>query len=112
MNDGLTALAEAESSVRDAMAHQHVPLTVVIPVYNEEASLSALFARLYPALDALGIGYEVILVNDGSKDGTLARISDMLGTTPHLAVVNLSRNFGHQLAATAGLDAARGEAGP
>ena len=47
-------------------------LSVVIPVYNEEAVLPTLFARLYPSLDALGIPYEVVFVNDGSKDRSVA----------------------------------------
>ena len=59
-----------------------LPLSVVIPVYNEEAALPALFARLYPALDALGVGYEVILVNDGSRDGSAALLRAAVGAAP------------------------------
>ena len=50
----------------------NIELSVVIPVYNEEDGLAALFARLYPALDALRIPYEIVFVNDGSRDGSAA----------------------------------------
>ena len=54
----------------------HPQLSVVIPVYNEEAGLPALFARLYPALDALDVPYEVIFVNDGSRDRSAALLRE------------------------------------
>jgi len=54
-------------------------VSVVIPVYNEEAVLPALFARLYPALDALGVPYEAIFVDDGSSDESLARLKRIAG---------------------------------
>ncbi|MCJ7838423.1 MAG: glycosyltransferase, partial [Burkholderiales bacterium] len=50
----------------------NIELSVVIPVYNEEQGLAALFARLYPALDRLDIAYEIVFVNDGSRDGSAA----------------------------------------
>ena len=56
----------------------NVEISVVIPVYNEEQSLAALFARLYPALDALGVPYEVIFINDGSTDRSAAVLQHML----------------------------------
>ena len=56
-------------------------LSIVIPVYNEEATLAALFARLYPALDALGVSYEIIFVNDGSRDRSAALLSDQYGAS-------------------------------
>ena len=54
-------------------------LSVVIPVYNEEAGLASLFARLYPALDALGQSYEVIFINDGSRDRSAALLREQIG---------------------------------
>ena len=57
-------------------------LSVVIPVYNEEDGLAALFARLYPALDALGISYEVVFVNDGSRDRSAAMLAEQFRARP------------------------------
>jgi undecaprenyl-phosphate 4-deoxy-4-formamido-L-arabinose transferase len=56
-----------------------IQLSVVIPVYNEEQGLQALFDRLYPALDALGISYEILFVNDGSRDRSAAILSEQRG---------------------------------
>ena len=57
-------------------------LSVVIPVYNEEAVLPSLFGRLYPALDALQIPYEIVFVNDGSKDKSVALLRRVIGNGP------------------------------
>ena len=64
-------------------------LSVVIPVYNEEAGLPALFARLYPALDALGKSYEVIFVNDGSRDRSAALLREQFQKRPEVTRVIL-----------------------
>ncbi|HEY7673612.1 MAG TPA: glycosyltransferase [Burkholderiales bacterium] len=85
-------------------------VSVVIPVYNEEASLPALFARLYPALDALQAAYEVIFVNDGSSDRSPAILREQFGRRPEATrVVLLNGNFGQHLAIMAGFEASRGE---
>lgn len=85
-------------------------LSVVIPVYNEEASLPGLFARLYPALDALGLGYEVIFVNDGSRDRSAALLREQFAKRPDVTrVVLLNGNFGQHLAIMAGFERCRGE---
>jgi undecaprenyl-phosphate 4-deoxy-4-formamido-L-arabinose transferase len=85
-------------------------LSVVIPVYNEEASLAALFARLYPALDALGIGYEIIFVNDGSRDRSGALLKDQFAARPDVTrVVYFNANYGQHLANLAGFERVRGE---
>ncbi len=87
-------------------------LSVVVPLYNEEGNVDELLRRLVdilervPALD----GYEIVVVDDGSRDGTLAALREAAGRLPQLVVVSLSRNFGHQIAATAGLDETRGDA--
>jgi glycosyltransferase involved in cell wall biosynthesis len=84
-------------------------LSVVVPCFNEEEGLDALAARLVPVLEGIG-SFEVLLVNDGSTDGTLAAMARLRAADPRFAVVNLSRNFGKEIATTAGLDHARGEA--
>ncbi len=85
-------------------------VSVVIPVYNEEATLAALFARLYPALDALGQSYEVIFINDGSRDKSAAILSDQYQARPDVTrVVLLNGNFGQHRAILAGFAQARGE---
>jgi undecaprenyl-phosphate 4-deoxy-4-formamido-L-arabinose transferase len=85
-------------------------LSVVIPVYNEEAGLAALFARLYPALDALGVRYEVIFVNDGSRDRTGAVLTQQFEARPDVTrVVMFSANYGQHMAIVAGFERARGE---
>ena len=87
-----------------------IRLSVVIPVYNEEAGLPALFARLYPALDALGEAYEVIFVNDGSRDASAALLKDQfLLRSDVTRVVLFNGNHGQHLAIMAGFERVRGE---
>jgi undecaprenyl-phosphate 4-deoxy-4-formamido-L-arabinose transferase len=84
-------------------------LSVVIPVYNEEAVLPALFARLYPALDALGVGYEVVFVNDGSHDRSAAMLREQFQARPDVTrVVLFNGNFGQHMAIMAGFEYVRG----
>ena len=85
-------------------------LSVVIPVYNEEAGLPALFARLYPALDALGVRYEILFVNDGSRDRSAALLKDQYLARPDVTrVVLFNANYGQHLAIIAGFERVRGE---
>jgi undecaprenyl-phosphate 4-deoxy-4-formamido-L-arabinose transferase len=85
-------------------------LSVVIPIYNEEAGLAKLFARLYPALDALAIPYEVIFVNDGSRDNSALILADQFRARPDVTrVVLLRGNAGQHMAILAGFQATRGE---
>ena len=85
-------------------------LSVVIPVYNEEAVLPTLFARLYPALDALRIPYEIVYVNDGSRDKSVALLRQQFQARPHeTRVVLFHANFGQHSAVMAGLAYSRGE---
>jgi len=91
------------------MGHAAVDLTVVIPVYNEEEVLPALFARLYPALDALGRGYEIVFVNDGSRDRSAALLRTQFEQRPDVTrVVLFSSNFGQHRAILAGFAHSRG----
>jgi len=84
-------------------------VSVVIPVYNEEAVLPALFARVYPALDALGASYEVIFVNDGSADRSAALLRGQFELRSDVTrVILFNGNFGQHLAIMAGFEASRG----
>jgi glycosyltransferase involved in cell wall biosynthesis len=84
-------------------------LSVVAPVFNEEEVLPEFHRRLTVVLDAICESTEVVYVNDGSRDSTLDLLRQIHQGDPRVAVVNLSRNFGKELALTAGLDHARGE---
>jgi glycosyltransferase involved in cell wall biosynthesis len=92
------------------LPHSPVDISVVLPVYNEEAGLSELHRRVTEVLRAQGWSYEVIFVNDGSRDGSWRRILELSTTDPGVCGVNLSRNFGHQIAITAGVELSRGAA--
>jgi dolichol-phosphate mannosyltransferase len=87
---------------------------LVLPIFNEEAIIPELDRRLRAFLAGVGSGvgdaWEVIFVNDGSKDRSLAMLKELAAAEPRYKVVSLSRNFGHQMAITAGLDRADGEA--
>jgi glycosyltransferase involved in cell wall biosynthesis len=85
-------------------------LTVVLPVYNEEALLAELHRRLLATLDAMGLPWDVLYVDDGSSDRSLEVLTALARADPRVGVLALSRNFGHQMALTAGLDHARGDA--
>jgi len=85
-------------------------VSVVIPVYNEEAALQALFGRLYPALDAIGQPYEVIFVDDGSRDRSAAMLREQFARRPDVTrVVLLNGNFGQHLAIIAGFEHCRAD---
>lgn len=84
-------------------------ISVVIPCYNEEELLEVLYQRTNAALNATKISYEIILVDDGSKDGTWPLLLKFQEQNKHYKVIKLSRNYGHQRALTCGLDAAKGD---
>ena len=85
-------------------------LSVVIPVYNEEAVLPSLFARLYPALDALGASYEAIFVNDGSTDRSAALLREQFQKRPDTTrVILFNGNYGQHMAIVAGFERCRGD---
>lgn len=85
-------------------------LSVVIPCHNEEDVVEATHARLVGVLPATGMDFEIIYVDDGSRDGTLARLEILAAKDGRARVVELTRNFGQQAAMSAGLGAARGDA--
>ena len=85
-------------------------LSIVVPCFNEEACIPELHRRLTAAArTAVGEDYEIVLVNDGSRDGSWLAMRALAASDRHVVAVNLSRNHGHQLALTAGLDLCRGE---
>jgi len=85
-------------------------VSVVVPVYNEEAGLPALFDRLYRALDALAVAYEVIFVNDGSRDRSAALLREQFQRRPEVTrVVLFNANYGQHIAIIAGFERCRGE---
>lgn len=85
-------------------------LVVVAPCYNEEGGLAEFVRRLKSVCGGLGCEYEIVLVNDGSRDRTFEVARQLATSDPTLKVINLLRNFGHQAAVTAGLDVANGDA--
>lgn len=85
-------------------------ISIVIPVYNEEAGLASLFARLYPALDALGESYEIVFINDGSRDRSAAILREQFAVRPDVTrVVLFNGNFGQHMAIMAGFEQTRGD---
>jgi dolichol-phosphate mannosyltransferase len=85
-------------------------LSVVVPCYNEEAVIRETHRRLSGALMNLGYRFEIVYIDDGSRDRTLSIIKDIQSHDQHVRVVSLSRNFGHQVAVSAGIDHATGDA--
>jgi len=104
--------SSATSSPRDlvsATTSDQPQLSIVVPCFNEEEGIDELVRRCYKSAEAVfGASFELILVDDGSTDGTWDRIRAQLEKQPQLVAVRLSRNHGHQLALTAGLSAVRG----
>jgi len=87
-----------------------VDVSVVIPVYNEEESLPALFERLFPVMEGLGKNWEVVFINDGSKDRSLGLLLECVEKYPgKVKVVDFNGNFGQHMAIIAGFSASRGE---
>ena len=84
--------------------------SVVVPVYNEEAVLGETYKRLTAVMEATGISYEILFINDGSADKSAEIIIGFIKTDKNVRLINFSRNFGHQPAITAGMDYARGDA--
>jgi glycosyltransferase involved in cell wall biosynthesis len=86
-------------------------VSIIIPFYNEARTISSLFAALWRTLDAIAdVNWEIICVDDGSTDTTLAQLIALSTSDPRFKIIELSRNFGKEAALTAGLDASRGDA--
>jgi glycosyltransferase involved in cell wall biosynthesis len=84
-------------------------LSLVVPVFNEEESIGIFLGSVEPFLDRAGLRFEIVFVNDGSRDDTFARLLEYGANDPRIRVVNLSRNFGKEAALTAGIDHSRGD---
>ncbi|WP_411345173.1 glycosyltransferase family 2 protein [Paenibacillus sp. WLX1005] len=84
--------------------------SIIVPVYNEEEVVLECYRRLTEVMQQTGETYELIFVNDGSRDQTAAMITQLCNTDSSVKMIDFSRNFGHQIAITAGMDSASGEA--
>lgn len=93
-----------------AYSASEIEISIVIPLYCEESNIDHLFERILQVLSPLGLSYEIVCIDDGSKDNTLLRLIEHHQRNPAIQVVALSRNFGKELALTAGIDYARGKA--
>jgi dolichol-phosphate mannosyltransferase len=85
-------------------------LSVIIPIYNEEGNISELYDRLSNVSKKITDYYELIFINDGSKDASLISLIELSKKDPHVFYINFSRNFGHQIAVSAGIDYCKGQA--
>jgi len=89
---------------------EYVILSIIIPIYNEEGNIPILQSRLSSALDKVDMQVEYVYINDGSVDSSLVLLQQMASDNEQVKYINLSRNFGHQLAVTAGLEKCKGDA--
>ena len=87
-----------------------ITFSVVAPIYNEVESLPELHRRVRAVMDEMGDTWELVLVDDGSTDGSIDKMRQLAKSDPRVRPVIFARNFGHQLAVTAGLDYSRGQA--
>jgi len=92
-----------------AESHEHPGISVVIPVYNEELILDKLYERLTSVLDTIDRNFEVILVDDGSRDNSPEIMKRLHDRDPRIKVIRFSRNFGHQIAISAGINFVNGD---
>jgi dolichol-phosphate mannosyltransferase len=106
----LPSIGNLHSAVHTPEAGLFRPdLSVVMPVFNEQENLLTLHARLSKVLQQTGLSYEIVFVDDGSRDSSVALLRAMASDDSHVLVVELARNFGHQIAISAGLDHASGQ---
>ncbi|HBQ63515.1 MAG TPA: glycosyltransferase [Clostridiales bacterium] len=89
---------------------ENVKYSVVVPVYNEEEVIRETYRRLKTVMDGIGETYEILFVNDGSRDRTAKLAQEICRQDPAIRLIDFSRNFGHQVAITAGMDYASGDA--
>lgn len=89
---------------------RHIQYSVVVPVYNEELVIHETYQRLKEVMDQTKENYELLFVNDGSKDHSIEILREHSLLDPRVKIIDFSRNFGHQIAITAGMDYAQGNA--
>lgn len=87
-----------------------IEISIIVPLYNEEENIDYLFTRLLSVLNKLETSYEILCINDGSRDDTLKQLINHHYRNPAIKIINLSRNFGKEIALTAGIDHANGSA--
>ena len=87
-----------------------IKYSIVVPLYNEELVINETHKRLSTVMKSTGEEYEIVFVNDGSRDKTQELAKEIMQNDPNVCLINFSRNFGHQTAITAGMDNARGQA--
>jgi len=92
------------------MNKQGIQYSIVVPLYNEELVINETYKRLIGVMDSIGKSYEIIFVNDGSKDKTLEIAQSLCRVDKNIKLLSFSRNFGHQIAITAGMEYANGKA--
>jgi dolichol-phosphate mannosyltransferase len=88
----------------------HPLISIVVPIFNEEAVIPHFYERLKKVISSQAMDYEMIFVNDGSTDQSMEKLLKLSQSNPRIKIIELSRNFGHQIAITAGLDHANGQA--
>ncbi len=87
-----------------------ITFSIVAPVFNESASLTEFYRRVSDTMQSLGEPWELVVIDDGSRDNSAEIMRELARKDPHVRPVIFARNFGHQLAVTAGLDYSRGQA--
>ncbi len=101
-------IAPQEDMVLNALAQP--VYSIVAPVFNEEETLPHFYERIVQVMERVGEPFELVLINDGSRDGSYRMMQELHARDPRVGVIDFSRNFGHQIAISAGLDYARGKA--
>jgi polyisoprenyl-phosphate glycosyltransferase len=107
--DRQEAFGDHSSQSSPSLSELRPELSVVLPVFNEEKNLAPTYERLKAVLQEQGNSYELIFVDDGSNDRSLKILLDFAAQDRNVKIIQLARNFGHQIAVTAGLDYARGD---
>src|SRR6516162_3360826 len=100
-----------QNPISPAPAPTRTPVfSIVAPIFNEQETIPHFYDRTVAVMESLGEPFELVLINDGSTDGSYAVLRGLHERDPRVRVVDFSRNFGHQIAISAGLDHARGQA--
>lgn len=103
-------MASDKLEIADTTTLARPVFSIVAPVFNEEETLPHFYRRVVEVMEGMGDSFELVLINDGSQDGSFRRMQELHTRDPRVRVIDFSRNFGHQIAISAGLDHARGNA--